>query len=256
MLSFLQYPNSAGLSIDSQETTIRRWEIIRQKPFLYQIYCQWYAALAAALPAGTEPVLEIGSGAGFFSQYVPNLITSDILDLPHIDHTFDACSTLPFRDASLRGIAMVNTLHHLPNCRQFLKESTRCLKRGGVITMIEPWVTSWSSFVYSRLHHEPFEPQAVEWTFDSTGPLSGANVALPWIIFDRDLAKFSQQFPTLQITKIELLMPVKYILSGGVSMRSLTPAWTFGFWSKVENLLAPVMKEVAMLAQITLTQHG
>ena len=31
--------------------------------------------------------------------------------------------------------------------------------------MIEPWVTPWSSLIYKKLHHEPFQPRAEGWKF-------------------------------------------------------------------------------------------
>jgi hypothetical protein len=61
--------------------------------------------------------------------------------------------------------------------------------------MIEPWVTPWSRLVYTRMHHEPFVPAAAQWEFLTTGPLSGANGALPYILFSRDRAQFELEFP-------------------------------------------------------------
>src|SRR5262249_31802772 len=40
-------------------------------------------------------------------------------------------------------------------------QATRCVRSGGVVAMIEPWVTPWSRFVYTRLHHEPFQPETI-----------------------------------------------------------------------------------------------
>jgi 2-polyprenyl-3-methyl-5-hydroxy-6-metoxy-1,4-benzoquinol methylase len=48
---------------------------------------------------------------------------------------------------SLRGIVMTNVLHHIPDARAFLKEAARCLHPGGVIAMIEPWVSPWSRLI-------------------------------------------------------------------------------------------------------------
>jgi SAM-dependent methyltransferase len=257
-LHLLQYPGSADLSIDSPETTIKRWQIIREKPFLRRIYEEWYRELAEALPNGNKPALEIGSGAGFMSDFVSDLITSDILKLPNLAMVLDACKTFPFEPESLRGIAMVNTLHHLPDVSVFFEQASRCLEPGGVITMLEPWTTSWSQFVYQNLHHEPFDPKSSTWRFKSSGPLSSANGALPWILFARDRATFEKRFSNLELLKVRLTMPLRYLLSGGVSMRALVPAWTFTPFSLLENMLEPCMGLVAMFAQITLrrrTEH-
>ena len=69
------------------------------------------------------------------------------------------------------------------------------------------------------------------------GPLSGANGALPWIIFQRDEQVFTLKFPNLKIKKIQPLMPFVYIFSGGVSLRSLCPGFTYPIIRLVERLL-------------------
>jgi SAM-dependent methyltransferase len=251
----LEYPETASVPIDSPETTILRWQIIRKKVFLRRVYDEWYGAIAAAIPAGANAALELGSGAGFMSDYVQNLITSDILELPGVDRVIDACASLPFEDASLRGIAMVNTLHHLPDVEAFIAEAARCLQSGGAVSMIEPWNTSWSRFVYTRLHHEPFEPSAPSWQFERGGPLSGANGALPWILLVRDRDRFEHRFPELRIVEPRLTMPIRYLLSGGVSMRSLVPTWSFAPLRAMEETCRPFMPALAMFAHIVLIRR-
>ena len=113
--------------------------------------------------------------------------------------------------------------------------------------MIEPWYTRWSKWVYTRLHSEPFVTES-DWKIPSTGPLSGANGALPWIVFERDKALFETLFPQWQIRRIELMMPASYVLSGGVSMRSLMPGWMYRPVRAVEQLLN--QKRWAMFALI------
>ena len=108
------------------------------------------------------------------------------------------------------------------------------------MAMIEPWVTPWSRFVYTRLHHEPFQPETPSWELPTSGPLSGANDALPWIIFARDRIKFEQEFPQWQIEMIKPIMPFRYLLSGGVSLRGLAPGWSFGMWRQLENASQPL----------------
>ena len=93
--------------------------------------------------------------------------------------------------------------------------------------MIEPWVTPWSRFVYTNFHHEPFEPTSPSWELDPGRPLSAANGALPWIVFERDRQMFDRQFPTLHIVSLDPLMPLRYLLSGGVSIRSAVPPGAF-----------------------------
>ena len=90
--------------------------------------------------------------------------------------------------------------------------------------MIEPWVSPWSRFIYSRFHHEPFRPETPDWEFPRGGPLSAANMALPWVMLVRDREMFDREFPQWRVRRIHPFMPFRYLLSGGVSMRSLAPA--------------------------------
>jgi hypothetical protein len=143
-------------------------------------------------------------------------------------------------------------LHHLPQPRAFLSEAARCVQPGGVLVMIEPWVTRWSRLIYGRLHHEPFEPAVQEWEFPPSGPLSGTNGALPWIIFERDRVQFEREFAEWQIQEIRLGMPFRYLVSGGISMKALMPGWTFSVWRRMENALRLWMKDLAMFALIVL----
>jgi SAM-dependent methyltransferase len=239
------------MDLDDPATTQLRRRIIREKPFLKRIYDEWYALLADAVPAGPEPVLELGSGAGFLDEVIPGLITSDVFECDGLDLICDGCR-LPMPDASLRGIVMADVLHHILDTEAFFAEAIRCIKPGGVVAMTEPWVSKWSTLVYTRLHHEPFVPSASDWKFPSSGPLSGANGALPWIIFQRDRNRFEQRFPGLRIETVRPMMPLRYLLSGGVSMRSLTPAFTYRFWRTVEAAMGPQMHNLAMFAHIVL----
>jgi hypothetical protein len=87
--------------------------------------------------------------------------------------------------------------------------------------MIEPWACGWSKLLYGHLHHEPFLPEANSWEIPESGPLSGANGALPWIIFVRDRKILASKFPELEIEEIVPMMPLRYLVSEGISMRNL-----------------------------------
>ena len=229
----LEHPLTAGLSVDDPRTTLLRRDIIKQKPFLSLLYEEWYARILNALPE-RKRVLELGSGAGFMAEYCPDLITSEILETPGVRIVADACQ-LPFQNDSLDAIVMADVLHHIPNVENFFREAIRCIHPGGKIVMIEPWKTSWSSWIYTHLHSEPFLPEA-GWTIPSTGPLSGANGALPWIVFERDRSAFEAMFPEWQINRIEPTMPLAYLLSGGVSMRGFMPGWMYRPIRRLEKL--------------------
>jgi SAM-dependent methyltransferase len=245
----LAHPATRGLDLDDPRLTELRRRIIRRNPFLLRIYRQWYGFIADSLPAVSGPVLEIGSGGGFLDEHIPGLITSDLLAVSGVKLALDA-HRLPLADRSLRAIAMVNVAHHLADLKRFFRETQRCLKPGGRLIMVEPWVTWWSKQIYRRLHHEPLDLHTPDWAFPQTGPLSAANVALPWIALGRDRAAFEREFPLLAIRLVRPTMPLCYLVSGGVSMRPLMPGWAFGLWHGLEQCLQPWINTWAMFAQI------
>jgi len=258
-LSLLRYlltqPEVRGVDLDAPGTVDLHRSLARGKPFLRSIYNEWYTWLAAALPEGEGRVLELGSGGGFLRDLLAETIASDVVPSAHVEVALDG-QALSFGENALRGIAMTNVLHHLPDVRLFLEEAGRCVRPGGVVAMIEPWCTPWSRLVYGKLHHEELKVDAVDWAFESTGPLNSANIALPWIIFERDRSRFEAEFPQWRIELVEPFMPLRYLLSGGVSVRSVVPAWSYSMWKYVEESATRWNRWTAMFAKIVLTRTG
>lgn len=247
--NLLEHPLTRGLDLDSPETTRLRSRIVHEKGFLRRIYEEWYSLLVEALPAGGGSVLELGSGGGFLGRRIPELLTSEVFPLPDVRLILDG-HALPFRRDSLRAIVMTNVLHHLGRPAAFFAEAGRCVRPGGAIAMVEPWVSGWSRLVYGHLHHEPFDPEAPEWEFSGGGPLSAANSALPWIVFERDRPRFERDYPMWRIEVTRPIMPLRYLVSGGVSSRPMMPAWTTGPWRALERTWP--IRRGAMFALIVL----
>jgi SAM-dependent methyltransferase len=244
----LENPLTRGLSADDPRTTMLRRHIVQKKVFLRALYAEWYELIVGVLPGEHNDVLELGSGAGFLKQHLSNVITSEVFEIMDVDILADACD-LPLLNKSLDAIVMTNVFHHIPDVNLFFIEATRCIRPGGKIVMIEPWCTPWAEWVYKHLHSEPFSPER-EWQIQNTGPLSGANGALPWCVFQRDRALFDAQYPQWHIKNIELMMPFSYLLSGGVSMRTLLPGWLYRPIRNFECLFPN--KKLAMFALIEL----
>src|SRR5260370_42124627 len=148
----LAHPPARGRDIDDPPTTERRGAIVESKPFLKRIYQEWYETISACLPDLDGPVLELGSGAGFLSRYIPRLITSEVFTCPGIQVVLDG-QALPIATESLRAIVMTDVLHHVPDPPRFFRQAARCLRVGGRILLIEPWVSRWSRIVYTHLQH-------------------------------------------------------------------------------------------------------
>jgi SAM-dependent methyltransferase len=225
--------------IDSPERTLFHREVLLNKKFMRELYTGWYMQFKKALEGLPEgKVIEIGSGGGFIKDIIPEVITSDVINLPTNDMAFSALE-MPFADSSIKAILMIDTFHHLPDCEQFLNEAQRVLMPGGAIVMVEPANSWWGRFIYKNFHHEPFNPKG-NWTFPSSGPLSGANGALPWIVFKRDKQRFDQSFPMLKLLHYKNHSPLRYLISGGFTLKQLLPGFMYKPVVLLEKLLSPI----------------
>ncbi|MCJ7730006.1 MAG: class I SAM-dependent methyltransferase, partial [Sedimentisphaerales bacterium] len=199
-------------------------------------------------------LVELGSGGGFIKEIIANVITSDILNLSNVDRVFSS-SQMPFVDGSVDAFFMFDVLHHIADSRAFFREALRCLRVCGKVVMIEPANTLWSRFIYKNFHHEQFDP-AGKWGLEGSGPLSQGNGAIPWIIFRRDRVIFEREFPSLRIVSMRNHTPLRYLLSGGLTLRQLVPSFTYPFVRAVEYLLSPLNNWLGMFQTIELEKIG
>lgn len=248
----LAHPLTKGLDLDSPETTTLRREIILSKPFLRSVYLDWYRQIIDRIPDGDGSVLEVGAGGGFLDSLLPGLITSEVFFVPGIDLVSDA-RRLPFGADSLKSIVMTNVFHHIPDVAEFVSEAERTLRPGGRVVMVEPWNTRWSRFVHEKFHDEPMVPDA-DWRFPTSGPLSGANAALTWIVASRDRDRLETGW-RLRVAEAVPFMPFRYIVSGGVSLRSLQPRWTYPFWEWIDERAA-LKERFAVFALVVLEKSS
>jgi SAM-dependent methyltransferase len=249
---WLRLPETREIEeLDDPATTLLHGDIIQRKPFLKKLYIDFYKQLARTVPElDSKVVVELGSGGGFIKEVIGNAITSDILDLPNVDKVFSA-SGMPFEDDSVDAFFMFDVLHHIGDPRAFFREALRCLKVRGRIVMIEPANTPWARFIYKNFHHECFDPQS-RWELDETGPLSVGNGAVPWIIFRRDRQIFEAEFPSLRIIGIRNHTPMRYLLSGGLTLRQLVPGPAYPVIKAIEFVLSPLNNWLGMFQTIQL----
>ncbi len=244
--------------MDPLDSPDRHQEIsskILGKPSLKAFYSEIYARYADCLtrcPADGA-VLELGSGAGFAKQFIPELLTSDTIPYPGLDLVADG-TCMPFADNSLRMICMINVLHHIPDPAAFFAEAVRCLKPGGRLFITDQNVGPISSPVHRYLHHEPFDPKATEWGFPSSGPLSGANGAQAWIIFKRDRAEFEHRFPALKLLGYTPHSPLRYWAIGGLKAWCLIPGWAFGVATWLDRSLCGLWPNLGSFVDIELAK--
>jgi SAM-dependent methyltransferase len=248
-------------SLDDPATTMRRAELIQKKSFLKAFYEDAYDFFRCAMGGEQNSLkgkrLEIGSGAGFLKKVIPDVITSEYLDIPTVDIPKCSALDLPFERGELSVIFLLDVLHHIPDLDAFFDEAIRVLQPGGVVALVEPANTLFARFVYQHFHHEAFDPSAYDWKLPpGGGPLSAANGALPWIALVRDRKRFEERFSKLRIELLEPFGPLLYPLSGGVGrVNQFLPGRCLPGVRAIERLLSPLNKWVGFFYRIILRRR-
>jgi SAM-dependent methyltransferase len=248
---FLTHPATRGIDIDDPRLTEIRHRLLWQKKFLFKLYEDCYNLMKENLGNSSSKVIELGSGAGFLEMIIPQVTKTDIFSHPFIHLVMDGLK-IPFPAESYDAILLLDVFHHLPDVKEFLQEAVRTLVVGGRIIMIEPWVTPWSKKAYSYLNNEPVVTDIKNWHFKSSGPLSGSNQALPWIVYCRDKELFQLSYPQLEIIKIQPMMPFRFIFSGGLSTWIGLPGFFYSLIKRFETLFEKKMDNWGMFALIVL----
>lgn len=225
----LRLPQLRGFTdkdFDSPSHARIQQEIFEQKPvlqFLYREYARLFIRSASAVPPAGRMV-EVGSGPNILKKFVPNIITSDVARLDGVDLVFSA-SKLPFKDASLDRLFFMYVFHHVSDAEGLLNEAYRCLKNNGEMVIIDPAINAFSKFYYSYMHVDMLDVHAEKWGFSGGGRLSASNIALLWIVLERDKELFHRKFPRFQVEETEYVNCISFLLSGGFRLRQLAPAW-------------------------------
>jgi SAM-dependent methyltransferase len=244
----------ASLDDPNRISEIRR--TIVTKPGLRLFYLEIYRKYRECMNrCPTEGrALELGSGGGFVKEVIPEIITSDLVPYEGIDRLVDA-THLPFLDRSLRIICMLNVFHHIPDVARFFEEAQRCLVPGGKIFIHDQHLGWISGPILRHFHHEPCRSNASDWSFQSSGPVSGANGALAWIVFKRDLDHFQARFPGLKLEKYLPHSPLRYWLAGGLRPWSLIPGpAVFSAASRLDEALLKISQNFGSFVDIELTR--
>ena len=215
----------------------RHRKIWRARPELRAVYEDFFSQLLTA--AGElRPIIEFGAGPGFFKEYCPRLISTDVVRTSWVDVVCDACA-MPFPSGSIGAIVMLDVLHHLPHPLDFLAELARVLLPGGRAIMIEPWITPASYVLYRYFHHEDCTLGIdIHNPFDFVGKKAfDGNATIPYYVV-RHYA--SQTTPALRLMELKRFLGLPYLATLGFQRSLPLPHAWIDAARILERILGPV----------------
>jgi SAM-dependent methyltransferase len=226
------------------------WET---RPLLRRLYGEWYEEVGAQLSHVPGDTIELGSGIGRFKARFPLAVATDIEPTPWAEEVVDA-ETLPYENASVANLVLIDVFHHLARPARFLDEASRVLAPGGRCLILDPYCSPISSLAYRFLHHERADLGADGLEDDAsvaTSPLA-SNQARATLIFFRQLESFRRRWPELALVERRRFALVLYPLSGGFSRARLVPAASYRPLAVLDRLLAPLAPLAAFRCLVAL----
>ena len=110
----------------------------RQRPLLRRVYREWFELIGSRLATLPGPTVELGAGIGRLREVVPGVVPTDVEPTRWAEEVVDA-TRLPYADASVANLVLVDVFHHLPRPADFLDEARRALRSGGRVVLLEPY---------------------------------------------------------------------------------------------------------------------
>lgn len=242
--TFLAEPRLRGVNPDTEEFLNIHRQVLQEKPIMRDVFAGFYKTcidLDNKYFTGQGRRVEIGAGVSFFKKLYPEIITTDIKKADYLDMVVDALD-MPFENSSVRAIYGINCFHHFPSPDKFFKELERVLSKGGGCVLIEPYYGPLASVFYKNIFDsETFDITQKEWENNTLGVMMGANQALSYIVFKRDREIFNSSYPGLEIVYQKTMSNyLRYLLSGGLNFRQLTPTFFSPLVKVTETLLIPL----------------
>jgi SAM-dependent methyltransferase len=227
LLDLLRDPAIEGLDIDGAHRLEAHAAILARKRMLREVFAEFhhdFRRMDELFFSASGARIELGSGISPMRNSYPDVLATDIVPGPNADKVLDA-EKMDLPDNSVRALFAQNSFHHFPHPDRFFDEVERVVAPGGGIVLLEPYFGPAANFLFRRMFRtETFDKDSASWDAEVSGPMTGANQALSYLVFFRDRATFEKKHPTLKIVHHELCSNyLKYLLSGGLNFRQLLP---------------------------------
>ncbi|MDX2021294.1 MAG: class I SAM-dependent methyltransferase [Deltaproteobacteria bacterium] len=218
--------------------TEHRLAFERNEP-LRSLYEEWYGRVGSHLPShALGPVVELGSGPGLASGFLPQMLLTDVVRAPW-HHLLVAAEDLPFASGTVGALVLFDVLHHLPSPERFFREAMRALAPGGRIVVCDPYISPVSYPVFGWLHEEGFDfsvdPFSPTWPAGKD-PFAG-NQAVATQLFFRKWGAFEEKFPALRLVTRERFAGLSYPLAGGFGRKPFVPTRAWNLLKRAESWL-------------------
>jgi SAM-dependent methyltransferase len=242
------------VAIDTQayEQLLRHRRVWEQKPILRRVYNDEFFARLLASRKQDGISVEVGAGPGFFKQFAPDIVSTDLIWCPWLDAIADA-QQLPFRSNSVANVFGLDMLHHLATPMTFLSEVSRILIPGGRLILVEPWITPFSYCIFRFLHQERCDLSETPWLVNPPGGAAeklafDGNQAIPYLLFGpKHRSSTLRSLPELKLAVLEPFCLFAYLLSGGFKPMNLLPEFLYPALSRLERATSPLWRRLAAL---------
>ena len=191
-------------------------------------------------------VLEVGAGAGTSKHFLEHkqILRTDLLETESMGVKGGVdILRLPFREAEYDFTFGMDVLHHLTEPYASLKELCRVTKNDKnreVMVFIEPYVSTFSFFIYRIFHSEStsfYLKRSFQLPEVSENPEDG-DQSIPRFIFlaPRGQERLQEIFPTSDFQiKIKLVSFMSFFLTGGINRPLPTPKALISLMIKFEE---------------------
>jgi SAM-dependent methyltransferase len=223
------------------------------RPIVRKLYHDWYDQIVSHLSQTPGRTVELGSGISRFKHHYPPTVATDIEPTPWVDEVVDA-EALPYEDASVANLVLIDVFHHLPRPTRFLDETVRVLAPGGRAVLLDPYCSPVSYRAYRRFHHERTDLAVPAFEDDAAAARSpmASNQARATLVFFRERGEYERRWPALPIVETKLLSLLAYPLSGGFTRPKLAPDVLYGPLMVAERALMPLARLLAFRCLVVL----